>query len=59
MDLDNTYVDGGHLHVSSTNVEFFNDKIPTPTQCSHLRLNLHLKDSANDNSGFLVQSIAP
>ena len=59
MDLDTTYVDGGHIHVSSTKVGFCDDKSPTPTRCSHLRTKFHLKDNANKNYGFIVRSVAP
>ena len=31
----------------------------SPPQCSRLQPNLHLKDSANENSSFLVRSILP
>ena len=58
MELKTPDVDGSHLHVSSAKVECCNKKILTPTQCSRLRTNFHLKDSANENSGFIVRSIA-
>ena len=59
LDLDTPYVDDGHLHLSSTKVEFCNNKSPAPTRCSRIHPNFHLKDSANRNSGFLVQFISP
>ena len=58
VDLDTTYVDGGYLHVSSTKVEFSDNKSPAPNQCSRLWPNFHLKDSANETSSFLFLSIA-
>ena len=59
VDLDTPYVDGGQLHVSSTKVKFWNEKIPAHTQCSHLRTNFHLKGSANKNPGLLFLYLAP
>ena len=59
MELDTPYVDCGHLHGSSAKVESCDKKSPAPTQCSFLRPNFHLKESANENSGFLVYSLAP
>ena len=40
-------------------LNFANEKNTAPTRCSRLRPNLHLKDSANENYGFLVCSVAP
>ena len=57
IDTPDVYFD--HLHVSSAKVESCDNKSPAPIQCSRLRPNFHLKDSANDNYGFLVRSIAP
>ena len=59
MELKTPDVDGSHLHVSSAKVECCNKKILTPTQCSRLRTNFNLKESANKNSDFLVISVAP
>ena len=58
VELDTTYVDVSHLHVSSTKVVFFGIKIPVPNQCSWLRPNFYRKDSTNKNYGFLVRSVA-
>ena len=59
MELETIYVDGGHLCVSSTTVEFYDTKSPVPTQYSDLWPNFYLKDSANKKYGFLVHSVAP
>ena len=59
VDLDTLDGDCGHLHGSSAQVKSCGNKSPAPTQCSHLRYNFHFKDSANNNSGFLVRSVAP
>ena len=59
VELDTPDVDGGHLHGSSAKVESCNNKITALTQCSRLRPNFHLKERANDNSAFLVLSVAP
>ena len=59
VDLDTPYVDSCHHHVYSTKVELCENKSSARTQYSRLQPNFHLKDSANDNSGFLVCSVAP
>ena len=59
VELDTSDVDGSHRHVSSAKFEPFDNKSTAPTQCSRLRPNFHLKDSSNENSEYLVHSVAP
>ena len=51
VELETPNVYGDHLHVSSSKVEFCDNKIPVPTQCSLLRPNFHIKISA---TGILI-----
>ena len=59
MEIETKDVDCGQLHVSSSKVKSRDKKNPASTQCSRLWPNLYLKDSANENSAFIVRSVAP
>ena len=59
MELDTPYIDAGHLRVASTKVEFCDNKISAPTQCSRLCPNLQDVVFLLDVAATLCNNLSP